>query len=220
MNMITRSCARCATGFEIPTRGRGLQHRIYCSRACNKAAGESRRRALQHPPCSVEGCDDKANRKNARLCESHYYRLRRNGHLGLKAKMGQRLTTSGYLMVPAPDHPLANQRMAYQHRVVLYDKIGPGPHPCHWCERELDWKAKKERQLIVDHLDAVKLNNAPDNLVPSCGPCNVMRGAFMNWVLLHEDDPLVRHDHRSVSVPHALQTHGAIFRDGNRCIEV
>lgn len=39
------------------------------------------------------------------------------------------------------DHPLVtNDRgQITEHRVVLYDAIGPGPHPCHWCGKLLDW---------------------------------------------------------------------------------
>lgn len=29
--------------------------------------------------CSVEGCENYANRKKYQMCEKHYYRIRRNG---------------------------------------------------------------------------------------------------------------------------------------------
>lgn len=62
-----------------------------------------------------------------------------------------------------------------EHRKVLYDEIGPGPHECYWgCGRVLSWGGKSG--INVDHLDDDKLNNDPDNLVPSCGPCNRQRG--------------------------------------------
>lgn len=70
------------------------------------------------------------------------------------------------------DHPLANgEGMVAEHRKVLFDKIGPGPHLCHWgCGRELDWGGCGGIQ--ADHLDGIKDNNDPKNLVPSCQSCN------------------------------------------------
>lgn len=77
------------------------------------------------------------------------------------------------------DHPLASSSdCVAEHRVVLYEKIGPGPHPCHWCGGLLGWGGKSG--INVDHLDNDKLNNDPDNLVPSCGNCNRQRG-LMRW---------------------------------------
>jgi hypothetical protein len=72
------------------------------------------------------------------------------------------------------DHPLASPRgrgALAEHRVILYDKLGPGPHPCHWCGTMRDWGGGTEG-IYVDHLDRDGLNNDPDNLVPSCFLCN------------------------------------------------
>lgn len=76
----------------------------------------------------------------------------------------------GYVMLTGVyDHPLSNKAgVVAEHRKVLFDKIGPGPHPCHWCENALDWASG----LCVDHLDDQTGNNHPDNLVPSCLRCN------------------------------------------------
>jgi hypothetical protein len=62
-----------------------------------------------------------------------------------------------------------------EHRRVLYDAIGPGPHECHWsgisgCGKVLEWGGTGGIQ--ADHLDGDKLNNDPTNLVPSCLGCN------------------------------------------------
>lgn len=75
-------------------------------------------------------------------------------------------------------HPLARgvRQIAYVHRVVLYDAIGPGIHPCHWCGREVDWNGQRIRRLVVDHVDGDTWNNTRENLVPSCYPCNTGRG--------------------------------------------
>jgi HNH endonuclease len=61
----------------------------------------------------------------------------------------------------------------YEHRYVLYERLGDGPQQCWWCGREVRWK----KDLDVDHLDYDKSNNDPANLVPSCRACNIGRGA-------------------------------------------
>lgn len=90
--------------------------------------------------------------------------------------------SKSYCMIVDSSHPLAmnNGRVAV-HRLNLYEKIGPGEHPCHWCGRVVEWQAKGSRQsrnqrtLISDHVDGKSTNNHPDNLVPSCHGCNVLR---------------------------------------------
>ena len=90
--------------------------------------------------------------------------------------------TRGYRYVNGDyDHPLyVKGQFLLEHRKVLYDKIGSGPHPCHWSEaygcgrRSLEWKGLSG--LVVDHLDDDKLNNTPENLVPACSSCNMRRG--------------------------------------------
>lgn len=86
---------------------------------------------------------------------------------------------SGYAKVYEKGHPLAitpNGHL-FEHRVVLFAKIGPGSHACHWCSTEVHWAPiADERRLVVDHVDGDKGNNDPANLVPSCQGCNVRRG--------------------------------------------
>lgn len=81
--------------------------------------------------------------------------------------------TSGYVQAPIyPDHPLyAGSPNIMQHRLVLFDKIGYGPHQCHWCQEHINWG----NGLEVDHLDWDRQNNDPDNLVAACSPCNKRR---------------------------------------------
>lgn len=92
------------------------------------------------------------------------------------------MATYRYIKVWAPDHPLRGKRgEVFQHRMVLYDEIGPGWHPCHWCGVEVEWRVRGRGvpttgELSVDHLDGDKQNNEPGNLVPCCRPCNTRDG--------------------------------------------
>jgi hypothetical protein len=95
-----------------------------------------------------------------------------------------------------PDHPLATigGKVAV-HRFVLYEKIGPGPHNCHWCGKTIHWATRRKgekakvAELVVDHLDDSQANNAPDNLVPSCHNCNSLRGRPQYAIT--EEEPFV-----------------------------
>ncbi len=82
----------------------------------------------------------------------------------------------GYVRVKAPNHPIAEPSSGniLEHRYVKYEEMGDGPHPCHWCEEMLYWD-----KIAVDHLNELKDDNRPENLVISCGTCNRMRGAML-----------------------------------------
>jgi len=91
---------------------------------------------------------------------------------------GQRkAVVNGPRMTSRPDLPIAPPSgiLAYS-RVILYELIGPGPHECHWCYKEINWKqGLLPDALIVDHLDHNEQNNSPENLVESCLSCNAHR---------------------------------------------
>lgn len=87
----------------------------------------------------------------------------------------RKLSDKGYVLIRKPDHPLAQRAgWVFEHRVVLFGSIGPGPHPCHWCQTTVDWFALTNF-LVVDHLNEVRDDNRIDNLVPSCSGCNTRR---------------------------------------------
>ena len=79
------------------------------------------------------------------------------------------------------DHPLAQDAgngrgKVYEHRLVLFNKIGPWNHQCNWCGKLLEWSNDcNTNSIVVDHLDGNEWNNAPENLVPSCRRCNIQR---------------------------------------------
>lgn len=84
---------------------------------------------------------------------------------------------AGYRYVLRPEHPLAPTcGKLPEHRVILYESIGPGSHPCHHCGEPVEWMVgvrTKQGALITDHLDGDPTNNSAGNLVPSCHGCNI-----------------------------------------------
>jgi len=96
-----------------------------------------------------------------------------------------------YRMVTIPaNHPLATKRgnRIAEHRLALWNAIGPGPHVCHKCRTRVTWITgvrTAKGALVVDHLDRNTHNNAPTNLAPSCHGCNVLNRAYT--VEDHED---------------------------------
>ena len=102
-----------------------------------------------------------------------------------------------YLNVYLPDHPLAaSDGKVSAHRLALWDKIGDGEHPCHWCGCPLRWlpgEGNVPGAITADHLDNDGKNNDPANLVPSCHPCNVKRqlGDRPSGPLVSDDEPFI-----------------------------
>lgn len=131
--------------------------------------------------CRTENCQKQAVASKG-LCHSCYAKdYKANRKLRVAAGTLEPIISparliadkSGYLYGYAPEHPLAsNAGTIFEHRRVAYEKYGDGPHPCNWCDDELEWKV-----IQVDHLDWKRSNNDPDNLVVSCKTCNVMRKA-------------------------------------------
>lgn len=161
-----------------------------------------KRGAVDHPKidagpwrtCRSEGCTAKARSAFGDYCEKHYARIRRKGHDADPKYARRWLSSDGYVLMPKPaGHPAGGSTgVAYEHRIVLYDAIGPGAHNCHWCKRVVRWEVKRgPEKLVVDHVDSDKQNNDLANLVPSCSPCNYTRGLFMSWVMKHRDDPFL-----------------------------
>lgn len=136
------------------------------------------------PRCEAPDCKKPTVR--SRYCEMHRARLRRYGSFHLPPRSNRHDHSMGYQLIRRPGHPLAqvsSGEWVYEHRVVLYEAIGPGAHSCHWCGTEVTWHRtypQDANALVVDHVDENRVNNNPANLVPSCGPCNFQRSS--RWV--------------------------------------
>ena len=133
-------------------------------------------------PCAVATCQRPPHK--GRHCSMHAERLRRKGHVGgvepiRRPNLAGSLTNAGYFTLTGVKHPLAGaQGKLLVNRLVLFEKIGPGGHPCHWCGRPLVWRKGRVKadSILADHLDEDRTNNEPDNLVAACNACNTTRG--------------------------------------------
>lgn len=128
--------------------------------------------------CAVTDCQKPAIGRG--LCTTHYTRLMKHGDTDtvLKKKPSGRVTIlgPGYRMKSMRDHPLAGSAgQVLEHRAVLYDAIGLGPHRCHHCGRHVNWRMPLPDRLETDHLDWDVSNNERSNLVQSCIQCNSHR---------------------------------------------
>jgi hypothetical protein len=148
--------------------------------------------------CCVDGCDKPARSPGKNLmCEMHYYRKRRTGSVDIiKRSRAKNNYSKDYIKLHEMNHPMSCSKngMIYEHRKVLFDKIGWGPHKCFWCGEDIDWmpgERNKKGCLVVDHFNGNKRDNESANLIPSCHRCNAMRGLFQRWVTEHGEDAMM-----------------------------
>ena len=149
--------------------------------------------------CTVEGCEKPLRSSGAAFCGMHYHRLYRFGTLELTRTHRETLRHSqGYTLRYAPDHPLTMNRgrhHEYEHRVVYYDLHGEGPFSCYHCQQAVSWKT-----LHIDHLNDIKSDNSPTNLVASCGPCNRGRGMWKQAAAMRAKGRILVFDGRAMCV--------------------
>jgi hypothetical protein len=133
---------------------------------------------MPNPTCTIPGCDKPSrNRSGTAPCPMHYHRQYRHGSTDVTAHGVSTSDGRRYRRTYRPGHPLArSDGSVYVHRAVLYDAIGPGPHPCHHCGTPVDWHTSDRRtRLEADHLNHQGDDNRPENLAPACSPCNARR---------------------------------------------
>ncbi len=147
--------------------------------------------------CSIDGCIKPLRSSSAKWCAMHYHRWYRHGDplkTSRSASAPRTRKPRRYRRTTAKGHPIAHKSGAiWAHRKVLFDLIGWGPHPCHWCGADLEWLSPTA-PLYVDHLDGDGANNDPTNLVPSCNGCNTARGQQERSQALRSDGWWGSHD--------------------------
>lgn len=131
------------------------------------------RKAIDVGVCKVEGCHRDARYKSARLCQKHYFRMRRYGTTDT-TRVGHRkdriVTPNGYVRVSDDTHPLAADGYVFEHRKVAYDARQGVAESCELCGKAVTW-----RTCHVDHIDEDRQNNNESNLRVCCNACNTQR---------------------------------------------
>lgn len=134
--------------------------------ACGSEMPETHRDSRPRKFCS-RSCANKTTRLTRVVSEESRKKLGWRRGLGV----GFYHDSDGYkILTQQPKHFLSNSGNIAEHRLVLFEKIGEGEHPCHWCGKTLFWWGVPK--LTTDHLDGDVVNNVPENLVPSCFGCN------------------------------------------------
>lgn len=145
---------------------------------------------MSHRTCDVQGCEKPSRTAGSKWCAMHYHRWYRHGDTSRVATEADISVSLGrrYRRVRIPGHPLTDKSgRVWEHRAVLYNKIGIGPHECHWCGALVDWLPRADpAALQVDHLNNDGGDNRPENLVASCRNCNSGRGAQRRADVLRE----------------------------------
>lgn len=124
--------------------------------------------------CKIDECGRDAMYAAQQVCQKHYFRFMRTGsyELGPVTNGEPIVTPNGYVRIYAPEHPLASagRPRVFEHRVVVYDDVGPGEHPCELCGKVVTWAT-----LHIDHIDEDRRNNIRTNLRVTCRGCNTSR---------------------------------------------
>lgn len=116
------------------TQGLCKMHLARLARHGSVGEAASKRRSIDEYPCEVPDCGKR--RKSGRYCSMHTARVKRHGSVNVVRPnaVGRFVQAgAGYIKLTGSKHPLAIGGTVFEHRAVLYDSIGPGEHPCHWC---------------------------------------------------------------------------------------
>ena len=106
------------------------------------------------------------------------------------------------------DHFLASGNgVVSQARVICWESQGRLPSTqCHWCDWEVWWKATGGQvQAQADHLNSNSIDNRPENLVPACYWCNVLRSSRASGKFTQRLE-LVGHLHPRIRTPYLKMT--------------
>lgn len=174
----TKTCPTCGKRFSYEI-GKG-KDRKHCSSKCRVKHQINcwKGRIKDLPRCRIPDCEKPAVRRKYGLCESCYYRLRRNGTTKKRQPKYRYKTGAGYIKLRCLGHFLSDSDgYIFEHRKVLYDLLGKGLQTCFWCGKNLPWDA-----VVIDHQNEIKHDNRPDNLRISCNGCNRALGSAIPFV--------------------------------------
>ena len=171
--MSEATCVNCSAVFAQPRSRYGRPPKRFCTFDCYL---DSRRRTPDE----------------RRVYMRDYMRRRRHdGEPIARAKRSDgegHVTQSGYRVLYRPGHPIAGRNgTAFEHRVILYERIGPGQHDCFWCGKQVSWEVTSgPGRLVADHLNHERLDNRAENLEPACDQCNGaapgLRGRYLKLI--------------------------------------
>ncbi len=185
MSYRTKICPICGKSFSYEV-ARGSDRKYCDSKKCQLERKYIARQNREYKKCKVGGCEEDATRVSAGLCETHYYRKRRNGTYNARVVAGRYITGAGYVKLLKPEHPMADSKgHVFEHRYIMYEHLGGGEHECYWCGAKGTWD-----KIVIDHLDENKQNNTVGNLVVSCNNCNRARGAVLPFIKRMRPDAL------------------------------
>lgn len=122
---------------------------------------------LSNLAVSCGPCNNSRGCKNQKLADELY-----------RVVLPKPVPKSRYKRLKRRGHPLATASgHLCEHRAVLYDKLGPGTHPCHWCGKLLRWTIGKleKDSILPDHINFSERDNRPANIVAACAQCNARR---------------------------------------------
>jgi hypothetical protein len=180
-------CPHCGITFDCSLIGAGRK-RKYCSAKCRESHRSVRMKERDSDgntdPCANPNCGNRASFKSGKkLCRACYLCHLRTGRQRIPGD-GTYFTSDGYRMVRAVGHPLA-RKAGYipQHRKVAYEAHGAVCPSCFWCGISLAWAT-----AAIDHLNEIKTDNRPINLVVSCHQCNRARGAMLPFLQRMRDE--------------------------------
>lgn len=173
---VKRNCAECGNAF---TKQGG---RTTCSSVCRDVRASRIASARTPRTCVVCKTTLDAQRGRSKYCANPLCLSMRQ----TKTTEYRRFDQRKYWGVTGPEarfHPLSTHGWVLEHRMIVWDVYGPGPHNCRWCGRQVVWRTKNlSIRLLVDHLDDDGRNNDVSNLVISCITCNNERAVVNKWL--------------------------------------
>jgi hypothetical protein len=209
---VDKQCETCGKDFRARPAAVRAGYGRYCSRTCASVA----RRTVAARSCEICGATFAPRPAHVAKGWGRFCSMKCQG---LSRRRVHRKAGLRYRKEKAIGHPIAPKsgNLAVARR-MLYDEIGPGPHPCHWCNKAVDWNPGKGvsdvTTLLVDHLDHDPTNDVIENLVPSCNHCNAHRrtpGKRVSPVIQPGELFVINSGNRARAVQRTCETCGGTF---------